>query len=355
LVPTLAAVASAAAFGTQAVRLAGSAQTAAFSLELTPDHSTTVRGHAFSMSATVERAEGFTGEVTLSTSTLPQGMRARWRLADGRATSVVPSGENGATLTMSTTPAMVLGRRVVKVRARGGGISRARDLVVTVKRPRLRRFTISASPARRFTPQGGSAVYTVRIHRARGFTAPIRFKVLDLPRGMRAAFSQGPVTKLTVKTSVKQPVGSERLVIYARSFAQGRQVHRYAVAPLTVTPRTARFSISDDLETALYPGAREPLNLALENPFNFALRLTDLQVSLRTTASDAACQAAPNFAVEQYSGAYPLLLRPGVTRLRALVPDPRLWPQVKMHNLPSNQDACKGTRLTLDYAGAASE
>ena len=47
------------------------------------------------------------------------------------------------------------------------------------------------------------------------------------------------------------------------------------------------------------------------------------------------------------------MLPPGSTRLSALVPDSSVWPQVSMHNLPINQDACKNAILALDYSGQA--
>jgi hypothetical protein len=69
--------------------------------------------------------------------------------------------------------------------------------------------------------------------------------------------------------------------------------------------------------------------------------------------TNARCGGRVNYAATQYTGRFPLLVHPGSTRLSALVPDSSLWPQVAMHDLPTNQDACQGAVLSLDYSGQA--
>jgi hypothetical protein len=120
-----------------------------------------------------------------------------------------------------------------------------------------------------------------------------------------------------------------------------------------VRPRP--FRIGGDLTAPLYPGRRAPLDLVLTNPHSFDLRVISLTVSVREKTSRPACSGGANFAVTQYSGAYPLLLPPGTSRLSTLVSDATRWPQLSMHDLATNQDACKQTALTLDYRGQATE
>jgi hypothetical protein len=125
------------------------------------------------------------------------------------------------------------------------------------------------------------------------------------------------------------------------------------VVVLTVV-KARRFAIGGDLRTLLRPGGSAPLDLVLTNPYSFDLRVTSLRVRVGARTSRPGCSGDANYAVTQYSGGYPLTLPRGSTRrLDGLAPDPAAWPQVSMHALPTNQDACKDARLSLDYEGTA--
>ncbi|MEA2192312.1 MAG: hypothetical protein QOI73_2433 [Solirubrobacteraceae bacterium] len=129
-------------------------------------------------------------------------------------------------------------------------------------------------------------------------------------------------------------------------------MHRYAVVALTVV-NSDPFSITGDLATNLSPGVGAPLDLVLTNPHDFDLRITALSVSVRGATTNPGCSGEAGYGVAQFAGTYPVVLAPGSSRLSALVPDSSLWPQVSMRNLPTNQDACKGAVITLDYSGLA--
>ena len=113
------------------------------------------------------------------------------------------------------------------------------------------------------------------------------------------------------------------------------------------------FAIGGDLTTPLHPGSDGPLNLVLSNPHDYDVRVTALRVRVRAGTTNAHCRGDINYTVAQYSGRYPLVLPPGSTRLSALTSDSSVWPHVSMHHLQSNQDACQGAGLTLDYSGLA--
>jgi hypothetical protein len=123
------------------------------------------------------------------------------------------------------------------------------------------------------------------------------------------------------------------------------------VAVLTVV-ESRPFRIGGDLATRLYPGSSSPVDLVLTNPNPFDLRVTALRVRAGSETTHPDCRGDANYAVAQYSGRYPLLLHPGDTRLSALVPS-SVWPRVSMHDLRTNQDACQGAVLALDYSGLA--
>jgi hypothetical protein len=257
------------------------------------------------------------------------------------------------------------------VLATAGRITRRRKLTLTVKPRRSRRFSLKAGPARRVVPQGATATYKLRVARAAGFRRRVKLRVLRLPRGATATWTP---TALTVATSAGQRLGSARLVIEGTSRvrrsagARRAPVRRYSVVVLTVIagrqlpppgdPTTqdveaSQFLIAGDLTTPLHPGGGAPLDLVLTNPSPFEIGVIDLRVRAGARTSSPDCAGEDNYAVTQYSGGYPLVLQPGSTRLSALVPNSSVWPQVSMHNLPTNQDACKGAILPLEYEGLA--
>jgi hypothetical protein len=325
------------------------ADAARFTLSVTPARQGVVPGGEATFSVGFVRPSGFTGAVALRVEGLPRGARARWRLAHGRRSGVVPRAETGAFLTLSTARGTPLGNWRVRVLATGGGTTRATRITLNVGRPGSLRFSLRASPARRTVPRGASAAFRIRITRARGVRGPVTLRVLGLPRGASATRTR---TGLRVATGAGQPLGPDRLVIEGTSMVGRRAVRRYAVVVLTVVP-AHRVSIDGDLATLLHPGARAPLDLVLTNPHPFRIRVTALRVSMGARTTNPDCAAGANYAVTQYSGGYPLVLRPGSGRLSALVPDASAWPHVSMHALPTNQDACRGAVLSLDYSGQA--
>jgi hypothetical protein len=115
------------------------------------------------------------------------------------------------------------------------------------------------------------------------------------------------------------------------------------------------FKISGRLAGPLAPGVSQSLDLRLSNGSRKNLLVTRLTVSLRLDATHrrAGCSAKRSFRVTQLKRSqYPIALRAGRTRsLRALGLLP--LPRVRMVNLPTNQDACKGATLRLRFGGRA--
>ena len=332
-----------------AIFAVSSADGADFGIVVTPNSQTAVRGATVMSGVSLIRAGSFTGAIKLRVTGLPPGVRADWQLADGTGSDLVPSTERSAILVLKVAAGAALGSRRLRVLASGGGITRVRTLTLTVERRRFRGFSLRIGPSRQVVPQGASATYDVRVARAAGFRRPVMLRVLRLPRGAKATWAPNA---LTVATSTNQRLGTEALVVRGTSVVGGRFVRRYAAVMLTVL-KSRRFSISGDVSTLMYPGRTSPLDLVLSNPYPFDLRVRTLRVQVRAGTSDPQCSGTANYAVTQYTGGYPLTLRAGSARLSTLVPDASAWPQVAMHNLPTNQDACKNARLTLDYDGLA--
>jgi hypothetical protein len=216
--------------------------------------------------------------------------------------------------------------------------------------PPTARFSLTVAPAHRLVPRGAAATYRVSVVRAPGFRERVELRVSKLPPGATATWTS---SGLRVATSASQRLGSSRLVVSGTSRVGGRAIRRCSVAVLRVV-ESPPFAIGGGrLAAPLYPGGRGRLNLVLTNPNSFTLRVRALTVRVRADTTRPDCQGDVNYAVAQYSGRYPLVLRPGRTRLGALVGDSSFWPLVRMHDLPTNQDACKRAVLALAYSGLA--
>ena len=71
------------------------------------------------------------------------------------------------------------------------------------------------------------------------------------------------------------------------------------------------FGITGNLSGKLFPGGKAPIDLVLNNPFNFQIKVKNLTVALRAKTISPGCSGDRNFKVQQYSVSYPLKLPKG--------------------------------------------
>jgi hypothetical protein len=122
------------------------------------------------------------------------------------------------------------------------------------------------------------------------------------------------------------------------------------------------FRLSGDLSQPLRPGDSAPLNVRLTNPYSYDVQVSRIIVTLRRATTrdgrpNRACDGTVNLRLaRQYTGPTPLRIRANRTAsLAALdVPTSR-WPLLRMPNLTTNQDACKGTTFRFDYSATATK
>ena len=340
-------LASLAALGGVAVALEtlrAAAKKPSITLAVTPKKQTVARGAAVSFG--VEPGGSSRRATRLRVRRLPEGVRARWRLADGRRTKRLHSEETSVVLTLRTSRRVRLGRHLVRVVAISGGTRIARRLRLTVVKPRSAGFSLRVGPGRRTISQGETTTYRVRIARRRGFRRRVRLRAMVRPR--RAVADVEVRGRQLVVIGTEASPRSVLLVVRGRSGGK----RRYALAALTLV-KSEEFQIGGDLATTLYPGADVPLDLALTNPHPFGILVTGLDVEIKAETSEPECSGDENYAVRQFSGEYPFVLPPGSTDLSSLTSGDEELPHISMHSLPASQDACQGAELTLDYSGVA--
>jgi hypothetical protein len=125
------------------------------------------------------------------------------------------------------------------------------------------------------------------------------------------------------------------------------------LASPSVPEPSGPFTITGGLPGALSPGSSQPLPLTISNPFDFALRVTSLTVTVRPGSTQAGCDGPSNLLITQSNtsgGSVWIVVPPrGSVTLPA---QGATTPTVAMLDLPTNQDACKGATFSVDYSGA---
>lgn len=222
-------------------------------------------------------------------------------------------------------------------------------------------FSISPSPSNQTVLRGEATSYSVSVVRTGDFTGDVTLDVSGLPAGVSASWSPSAKVSrtssgatLTVFTTGTAPTGAATLTIIGSGTVGGKAAQRTTSVKLVVDGGKA-FTMAGNLTATLTPGRQVPLDIVYTNPNNFAIKLTRLAVSVDAATSKPGCSGATNFFVAPFSGAYPVTIPKGSSRLSQAVTDSSKWPQVAMRNLASNQDACKNAKLVLRYDGTATK
>ena len=179
------------------------------------------------------------------------------------------------------------------------------------------------------------------------------------PAGISPSFSPPSVadgsSTLQVRAAASGRPGTFSLFLVGSSSIGGTKAYQYARVQVVVADSKKPLGISGGQVAGLAPGVgNQPLDLALSNPANRAISVTNLSVVVTGTSAGNAC-GPENFEVTQYSGPYPLPLPAGGTdvSLSSLRIPAAQQPQLMMLNLPVNQDACKSVTVDLAYSGSA--
>jgi hypothetical protein len=129
---------------------------------------------------------------------------------------------------------------------------------------------------------------------------------------------------------------------------------------------TGSFGIRGSLTgVPLAPGApAQPLNLEFTNPYNnsqgidiLGVTITVQHATMKDGALNPLCDGPANVVVIPSSPSpWPVNVpRDSTKSLDDLGIHPDQWPQVRMLNLDTNQDACKNTTFNFTYTGTATK
>jgi hypothetical protein len=326
-----------------------------FSVSPSPTSQTVAAGQAASYTVTVARTNGFSSTVAFSISGLPAGTTATF------TPSSLDTTANSITLKLQTSTSTPAGTYTPTISATGANVTHTASITLVVRTAQSPDFTIAAAPAGQTVPLGADAQYAININRSGGFTGPVSFAVSGLPSKATASFGPlspvaGSTTTLTVSTPSNGSTGVSTLSLVATASIGGSTVTRQGSVTLT-TEKGTPIGISGAITKQLGPSVNVPIDVVLTNTNNFDVSVTNVAVAVEQATSKVGCKGLDNFAVAQLPvSRYPLTIPSKTTKKLSDLGIPSSdWPSVRMLNLPSNQDVCKGVTLTLDFSAVATK
>ena len=195
-------------------------QTPDFALSASPASQTVAPGGSTSYTTTITPSGGFADPVTLGVSGLPAGANGSFSPNPATTTS---------TLSVTTTGATPPGTYPLTITGTSGSLSHNTSVTLVVSGGGGGDFTISASPASKSVPRGGSTTYTVTITPTGGFSGAVTLSASGGQPGSIYSFSPNPTTSTSTLTVQTNPSGSAGLFTITISGTSGSLVHSTTV------------------------------------------------------------------------------------------------------------------------------
>ena len=190
-----------------------SGPTPTISLTLSTSGSTVSVGSSATVTGTLARAGGFTGDVILTVEGVPAGVT-------GGVSNGLTSGATSATVTLTVGLTTAPGSYTLTVRGRGTGVSDATaSYTLTVTAPPS--FTLALSATSANVAQGANTPVTITVARVGGFAGDVTPTLEGAPAGVTGVFSSvvtaGTTTAtLTISVALTTTVGTYNLTVRGR-------------------------------------------------------------------------------------------------------------------------------------------
>jgi hypothetical protein len=196
-----------------------------FTLSLASDRLAVPRGEAGQWNVSVQRQEGFQGELAIEVAGLPQGLETKPLQLKGDQTSGKIEITAAPDARLETASVTILGKALVdgqeqcrtavvpaaRVLGSGPGFSdyRSTEAWVSVVEPPL--FSLESAASEVFLVRGGTAEFGVKIVRRRGFSGTLEFSLENAPSGVQVEkfeiVDEGRMARLTLRASESAAVG----------------------------------------------------------------------------------------------------------------------------------------------------
>ena len=163
------------------------------SFTLAPSASTlsVTQGSSATDTITVTDTGGFTGSVTLTTSTLPSGVTVAYGTNPTTTTSV---------LTFTATSTATTGASTITITGTSGSTTATTTIALTVVAKPVTGFTLAPSASSLSVTQGKTGTDTITVTDVGGFTGSVTLTNSTLPSGVTVAYGTNPTTSTSVLT-----------------------------------------------------------------------------------------------------------------------------------------------------------
>jgi hypothetical protein len=184
-----------------------------FSVSAIPPSQDVVQGDSTTYTVSVTPASGFTGDVSLNLSGLPQDATASFNPG-----SITTSGSS--TLTVNTLGSTPVGSYPLTITATSGSLVHTTMVTLGVSAPPD--FSLSVLPAARKVNRGGFTIYKATVTASGGFSGTVSFSVGGLPTRTRAKFNPTSLlgsgtTTLRIDVGPNASTGTNTLTITGSS------------------------------------------------------------------------------------------------------------------------------------------
>lgn len=190
----------------------GSAPVPDFTLSASPSSLTVTQGGSGNTTIAVTPANGFSGSVTLSASSLPSGVTASFATNPTTSTSL---------LTLATSAAAATGTTTISITGASGSLTHSTSVTLTVNAAAPPPdFSLSAFPTGVTITQGTAGGSTVTITPTNGFAGNVTLSSWGLPSGVTASFNPSTTattSALTLTASATAATGNFTVTISGAS------------------------------------------------------------------------------------------------------------------------------------------
>jgi VCBS repeat-containing protein len=283
-----------------------------FTFAANPSALTIIHGNSATSAIAIIPQGGFSGNVTLAVSGLPNGVTAAFSPNPGSTSSTL-------TLTVSAKAAPATATLTITGTSGKFSSTATLSLLVTAGNPA---FTLSSNKGVTIVQGAGSGTGTIDITPENGFSGPVSLSASGLPKGVTVSFGTNPATSSSVLTFAAAETAKPGTYTVSINGASGA-LNATTTIPLTVTP-LGNFSLATSRKTlAIERGSSATSTITVDSKDGFGQSVTLTASGLpkgvtasftqNPTASTSALTvtASPTAAIGEYAititGVYGLL------------------------------------------------